>query len=55
MRDMTWKDFLTAPEVKRIAKLAEVKRATSKEYRQIFDRARKRMERERGNDRGNEF
>ena len=40
-----WRAFLTADEAKRIAELDAAKAANTRERRTIFDRARKRAQR----------
>lgn len=43
MTPTTWKDHLTDEESARLAELDAIAKASSKERRRIFDRARKRV------------
>lgn len=45
---MDWKDFLTAAERERITAIPTERAALTAEYRQIYDRCRKRMEKSSG-------
>ena len=44
---MNWRDFLTAQERQRLEAIPSERAALTTEYRTIYNRARKRMERER--------
>jgi len=45
---MQWKDFLEPQEAERLAELDRQRASLTKEYRRIYDRCRKRMEKARG-------
>jgi hypothetical protein len=46
---MSWRDFLTDQERQRLDAIPSERAALTVEYRTIYNRARKRMEREREN------
>ena len=43
---MIWRDYLTAAEIARLAEIDRAKKDGQAEQRRIYDRCRKRMERE---------
>lgn len=45
---MDWKDYLTDDERKRIESIPQERKELTLEYRAIYERCRKRMERDNG-------
>lgn len=52
---MEWKDHLNKTEAARIARLERIISDAKREYQRIWERARKRMQRERENGRENDL
>ncbi len=45
---MTWRDYLKPAEIERLDSIPAERRALTAEYKAIYERARKRLERAKG-------